>query len=85
MPNGNASTRVNIASNQVCPRLSNIKCRRVTPSAHSGASCPRRLWLCVNRLMNSATPATHSVRLLSAAVAAKVRSKTCVDQPLSRA
>ncbi|MNX59338.1 hypothetical protein D3C86_902110 [compost metagenome] len=85
MPSGNASTSVSTASSQVCPRLSSINCRRVTPSAHSGASCPRRLWLWVSRLINNATPATHKVRLLSAAVAAKVRSNTCVDHSLSRA
>ncbi|MNE87760.1 hypothetical protein D3C80_1849970 [compost metagenome] len=35
-------------------------------------------------MMNMATPATPSVRLLRAAVAAKVRLNTSVDQPFKR-
>jgi len=48
----------------------------VTPIAHSGASCGRRELLSVSRLVNSAMPATPSVKVLSAAVTAKVRLKT---------
>ena len=49
------------------------------PSAQSGASCGRRELLRVNRLVNSATPATPSVKALSAAVTEKVRVNIRVD------
>ncbi|MDT4875462.1 hypothetical protein FQZ97_1108330 [compost metagenome] len=78
-----ASNRVISASSSVCPRLSSTNWRRPTPSAQSGANWPCRLWLKVSRLMNKATPATPRVRLLSAAVATKVRSNTRVDQAFS--
>ncbi|MNN53532.1 hypothetical protein D3C81_1682930 [compost metagenome] len=82
-PSGIASSTVRLASSSVCPRLSQASRVRPTPSAQSGASWPRRLWPRVSRLMNRATPATNRVRLLSAAVAAKVRWNTAVDQRFS--
>ena len=45
--------------------------RRVTPIAHSGASCGSRALPSVSRLVNSAMPATPSVKALSAAVPQK--------------
>ncbi len=54
-------------------------CRRVMPIAHSGASCGSLELASVSRLVNSATPATPSVKAFSAAVTAKVRLKIRVD------
>ncbi|MOA14190.1 hypothetical protein D3C78_1342760 [compost metagenome] len=84
-PSGIASNTVKLLSMSVCPRLSQTSCMRRTPSAHSGANWPSRAWPRVSRLMNNATPATPRVRLLRAAVAAKVRLKTSVDQRFRRA
>ena len=53
--------------------------RRVMPIAHSGASCGRRELANVSRLVNSAMPATPSVKAFSAAVTAKVRLNIRVD------
>ena len=53
--------------------------RRVMPIAHSGASCGSRELASVSRLVNSAMPATPSVKAFSAAVTEKVRLKIRFD------
>jgi hypothetical protein len=84
-PSGSASSAVISATDMVLVSSIAARRRRVTPSAHNGASCGSRELASVSRLVKSATAATPSVKAFSAVVTAKVRLKIRVDSAFSAA
>ncbi len=78
-PSGTASKAVSSASAMVLASSTADNRGSVIPMAHSGASCGRRAFASVKRLVSSAIAATPRVKALSAAVTAKVLSKIRFD------